>query len=102
MSLTSVRKTIEERVSKELFSKLIDRAVDYHCRKGTRGWCDCSYCHAKKLASFDIGNGYKFSSYSNYTKQVFERDVWKDIVEGLREDKRIKHREVLNYKKREL
>jgi hypothetical protein len=45
---------VEAQVAAKLIPRLLDRGVEYHCRKKLRNWCNCDYCLAKKIGSRDI------------------------------------------------
>jgi hypothetical protein len=46
---------MEERVQKELLSRLLDAHIQWHTRRGIRAGCDCNYCLEKRIATGFIG-----------------------------------------------
>lgn len=103
-TLEAIRKRIEDQITAEMPSVLIEKAVNYHCRQGIRTWCDCSFCKKKKEASWAIGSGYQCPSYrsSNPTTGWVDRWEWGLIVAKDREAKREVYRKQLNDLKKEL
>lgn len=54
--LETLQTRVLRRLDDEFVQFLLDKAVDFHCRKGTRGDCDCSYCQKKNDCSVRCGD----------------------------------------------
>ena len=54
--LETLQTRVLQRLNDDWVQFLLDKAVDYHCRKGTRGECDCSYCQRKNDCSVKCGD----------------------------------------------
>jgi hypothetical protein len=50
---------VEARLETEWVAYFFDKAVSFHCRKGSRGTCDCTYCQRKNSLTALAGNGIK-------------------------------------------
>jgi hypothetical protein len=50
-ALTQLRDHISQEIMKRLREEIIEAATEYHCRKGTRPDCWCSYCNLKRIAT---------------------------------------------------
>lgn len=54
-TISQIRRRVAQRASEELLGHLIDRAVQWHTRKGVRPDCDCTYCKTKRWATSYVG-----------------------------------------------
>lgn len=61
---------MEERIRRDLPRRTLEAAVNWHCRKGQRTWCNCPFCQEKKLATQYVG---------------FTRFPWQKWDEGLQQ-----------------
>ena len=82
-ALETIQSRVQKRLDDEWVQHLIDRVVSYHCRKGTRGECDCSYCERKNKLSVQAGDF--LSLWREYYRR-FHNNVEADIHYWTRDD----------------
>lgn len=54
-----LRTQLSKRLDQEFVPFLLTKAVDHHCRKGTRDDCPCAYCAHKRKLTYQLGSGFK-------------------------------------------
>jgi hypothetical protein len=88
-TITTIRNRVENTLNAEFIPFLAEKAVDFHCRKGIRTWCECSFCNTKRNASAAIGSGYSYLSLGKISPfSQIERETFRTLVENFREQKR--------------
>lgn len=89
---------METKVSQKLPEVLLDKSVEYHCRRGLRSWCDCDYCAEKRNGTAriaHIGTTANFSFYGHVSIAYENYELWAYIVRQRREQAK-KLRDKLN------
>ena len=79
-TISRIKARVEAEVAARLIPSLLDRGVEYHCRKRTRTWCDCNYCRTKRIGTFEVSIvGQMYSHSPRYWKtwnEVPTSDEW--------------------------
>lgn len=73
---------------------LLQRGIDYHCRKGIRPGCDCSYCQEKLLAT----HSFKVYRYPRYLSPAWNSYDWDIFFHGDREARHEEQRHAIHIK----
>ena len=101
-SISQLRKLIEDRVEEQLPGHLITKGVEFHCRRGIREWCDCSYCETKRIGTNKIGNTPHFFKCARWD---FNTNRWQSRridAEAYRKKQREKLRDLLDTLRQEV
>lgn len=75
MTLEQMQATIATRIADQLPSFFLDRAIEFHCRKGLRD-CGCSYCMAKRLLTYRLSNGKQLAWDVGVHMSYIPRNTW--------------------------